>query len=84
MEENHCAVAGCEAPATVQVRLYDVYREGTVFDEQDSTCPYLCTHHMLENEEAAKGERRPRGFVKYPHSNRNEAQGFTIYRELDV
>lgn len=27
--------------------------------------------------------RRDRGFVHYPHTNKNRAQGFTIYRPLE-
>jgi hypothetical protein len=36
----------------------------------------------MENEAEAKGERKPRGLVRYPYSNRDNAQGFTIYRWL--
>jgi hypothetical protein len=39
--------------------------------------------HVEENERLAQGERTPRGWVQYPYySNRNHAQGFTIYRTL--
>jgi hypothetical protein len=79
-----CSVKGCEAPATCEVILYDVYtHNGEVFFERDFTCPYLCSKHIIENEEGAKGEREPRGVVHYPHSNRQMAQGFTIYRPLE-
>src|SRR5262249_39083980 len=78
-----CSVPGCDKPASVQVRLYDAYFEdGTIFDEEDVTCPRLCVEHLLENEEKAKGERRPRGSVRYPYSNQRLAQGFTVYRIL--
>jgi hypothetical protein len=78
-----CGVDGCKNPAYVEVILYDVYpAEGHVFFQQDFTCPYLCTTHMLENEMGARGERRPRGSVLYPFTNRERAQGFTVYRPL--
>lgn len=38
---------------------------------------------MIENEQEAKGLRKPRGSVSYPFSNKHHAQGFTIYRPLD-
>lgn len=81
----HCAVDGCENEAEVEVILYDVYLQPRhVFFEQDFTCPYLCLDHVVENEEKAEGERCPRGYVKYPHTNRNDAQGFNIYRPLKI
>lgn len=69
----------------VEVFLYDVYPypEGGVFFEQDYTCPFLCEIHMIENEKKAEGVRQPRGHVRYPHSNKHMANGFTIYRELE-
>jgi len=81
-----CSVDGCEREAAVKVILYDVYlyyADGGVFFEQDFTCPFLCAEHMSENESQAKGVREPRGFVKYPYTNRNRALGFTIYFPLD-
>jgi hypothetical protein len=79
-----CAVEGCKNPARVEVILYDVYPvEGHVLFEQDYTCPYLCAEHMVENEKKAKGVRKPRGSVSCPYSNKDGAQGFTIYRPLD-
>jgi hypothetical protein len=79
----NCSVKDCKDPAYVEVILYDVYMadEG-VFFEQDFTCPYLCAAHMVENERQAKGQREPRGHIRYPFSNRYGAQGFTIYRPL--
>lgn len=80
----NCSVPECPNSATVEVLLYDVYLhpDGGVFSEQDRTCPFLCENHMIENEERAEGERRPRGDTRYPYTNQNGAQGFTIYREL--
>jgi hypothetical protein len=77
-----CCVDGCDKDATVEVMLYDAYGPGDVFLEQDFTCPYLCQEHALENESASVGERRPRGYVQYPYSNRELAQGFTVYRPV--
>jgi len=78
-----CKVEGCGADAEYEVILYDVYlNNGKVFFEQDFTCPYLCAKHVVENEKKAQGERKPRGVVDYPYTNRNAAQGFTIYRPL--
>ncbi len=77
-----CSVDGCTRQAVAEVLLYDLYEDGTIFFEQDFTCPFICTQHMLENERQAKGVRRPRGFVEYPYTNRHSAQGFTLYRPL--
>jgi hypothetical protein len=81
-----CSVNGCEREATVKVILYDVYPylDGAdIFFEQDSTCPFLCTVHVTANEKSAKGVRKSRGFVEYPFSNQERAQGFTIYFPLN-
>jgi hypothetical protein len=80
-----CSVPGCSKPADVEVRLYDVYLyhdTADIFDQRDFTCPFLCAEHAAENENAADGERRPRGFVRYKYTNRHSAQGFSIYRYL--
>ena len=82
MNSKSCSVSGCRDKAAVEVILYDLYRDGEVFFEQDNTCPHLCRTHMLENEQGAVGERKPRAIIDYPHSNRNGAQGFTIYKPL--
>ena len=79
-----CSVHGCENVAAVEVVLYDVYPDGTVFYEQDHTCSYLCCEHVKANEQAASGERRPRGVVRYPYTNQGHAQGFTIYRPFST
>jgi hypothetical protein len=39
---------------------------------------------MVENETNMIGTREPRHGPKYPHTNRHNAQGFTIYRPLVV
>jgi hypothetical protein len=77
-----CSVEDCGKDADCEVILYDIYSEGTVYFERDYTCPYLCTEHVVENEKQARGDRRPRGCVQYPHSNKHGAQGFTIYKPL--
>lgn len=71
--------------AVYEVLLYDVYpypQRPRVFWAQDFTCPYLCNECMLENEQKAEGVRKPRGVVHYPYTNRDGAQGFSIYRPL--
>lgn len=78
-----CRVEACRNPADYEVILYDFYTEvGDVFFERDFTCPYICCEHAVENEERAVGVREPRGSVSYPCTNRERAQGFTIYRPL--
>jgi hypothetical protein len=72
-------------PAEFEVYLWDFYDYWNFkeeFFEQDFTCPFLCADHMNENERLARGERRPRGSVDYPHSNQHVAQGFTKYRPI--
>ena len=56
---------------------------GDIFDEQDKTCPCLCTKHIVENERKAACIRELCGVVSYPYTNKGKGQGFTIYRELD-
>lgn len=82
-----CSAEGCSKEAQVEVILYDVYvhhigAPEPIFFQRDFTCPFLCYDHAVENEEQADGERRPRGTIRYPYSNRHGAQGFTIYRPL--
>ncbi len=78
----NCKVPDCKREAYCEVLLYDVYPYGSVFLERDYSCSYLCTDHMIENEERAEGIREPRGRVFYPFTNRGDAQGFSIYRPL--
>ncbi|MBM2814695.1 MAG: hypothetical protein HW421_1457 [Ignavibacteria bacterium] len=60
--------------------LYDEYPiEKIKFNEQDNTCPFLCEQHKEENEKNAVGIRKPRGFVEYPYTNKEHAQGFSKY-----
>lgn len=83
--EHKCSVPNCTNTPAVEVRLFDIYLNSSpieLFDEIDHTCPYLCETHLKENESKAIGERRPRGSVHYPHSNKGQAQGYTIYRPL--
>jgi hypothetical protein len=82
--KSKCSVDGCGKDACVEVILYDVYTDmRDVFFEQDYTCPYLCGDHLVENEVGIRGERKPRGASRYPFSNKESAQGFTIYRPLN-
>ena len=83
MNQNTCSVDGCSNPADVTVLLYDVYEDGHVFSEPDSTCPRLCNEHMIQNENGTKGERRPRGITYYPHTNKHAAQGYSIYEKIN-
>lgn len=82
---HNCSVAGCEKPAAVEVRLFDIYLgyDPEIFDKRDFTCPFLCADHLAENEATAAGKREPRGFVQYRYTNRDRAQGFSTYRKLD-
>lgn len=78
-----CSVVGCGQPAEYELYLYDYYpAKNKEFYEQDFTCPFLCSGHMEENEQNAIGEKRSRGFVDYPFSNRHRAQGYTKYAPL--
>jgi hypothetical protein len=77
-----CRVPGCTADATVEALVYDVYRNGSVFEEPDMDCPCMCEAHRAENEAKAVGPRTPRNVTSYPYTNRRGAQGYTVYRKL--
>jgi hypothetical protein len=78
-----CHVENCHNEAVVEVLLYDKYAHNDEeFLERDFTCPFLCLSHQIENERLARGEKRPRGYVRYPYSNKHGAQGYTKYRIL--
>jgi len=78
-----CSVPGCTAPAGVTVALVDRYPDGTVFCEQDETCPYLCHRHRAENEAGRVGPGAvPRSDNQYPFSNRSGAAGWSEYLPL--
>ncbi len=78
-----CSVNGCELKADYEVILYDHYSHSNeTFFEQDITCPFICEKHMAENEEQSIGEKRPRGYVQYPFTNKRGAQGYTKYIAL--
>src|SRR4051812_13524268 len=80
--ETKCAVEGCNDLAEYEVVLYDFYDyyDGPeTFYEQDYTCPFLCQKHLDLNEKHAEGERRPRGVVHYPYTNKHSAQGYSKY-----
>jgi len=84
MSTQVCSVPGCSAKADCVVILYDFYpHNGVVFFEKDVTCPYICVVHRQENEKGIDGVREPRGCCEYPFTNKNMAQGFTIYRPID-
>lgn len=80
-----CSVENCENNAEFEVVMYDFYEyyeEPETFYEQDYTCPFLCQKHLNINEENAEGERRPRGIVHYPYTNRHNAQGYSKYNPI--
>jgi len=73
----------CNNPAEYEVVLYDYYESTReVFYEQDYSCPFLCQEHLDINEQKAIGERHPRGFVSYPYTNKNGAQGYSKYNPI--
>jgi restriction endonuclease Mrr len=80
-----CSVGNCQNNAEFEVILYDFYDfydEPETFYEQDYTCPFLCQKHLDINEKNADGERRPRGMVYYPYTNRHNAQGYSKYKPI--
>ncbi len=78
-----CKVSGCDNDANYEVILYDFYpHNGSVFFEQDYTCPFICVDHTIENEKGISGTRQPRSRPAYPFTNKDNAQGFTIYRPI--
>lgn len=79
-----CSVSECQNSADYEVYLYDYYAPpfNEEFFEQDYTCPFLCEEHMYINESEAKGEKKPRGIVIYPYSNKHGAQGYTRYQPV--
>jgi hypothetical protein len=79
-----CSVSDCKANADYEVVLYDFYPDGTVFFGRDYSCPFICAAHAAMNEKGVQGERKPRGLVRYPFTNRNGGQGFCIYRPLSL
>lgn len=86
--ETQCSVDECANKPDYVVLLYDHGNNGSIFFEQDYTCPFLCESHMQENERGigngGVGERRyPRGVYKYPYSNHYMAQGYTKYAPFD-
>jgi len=87
--ESKCCADDCDNDADYIILLYDHYYNGSVFFEQDFTCPFLCEKHMQENESGVGNTggvgklRYPRGVNSYPYSNRHRAQGYTKYLPID-
>ena len=80
-----CSAEGCHNAAEYEVVLYDFYdfhENPETFYEQDYTCPFLCQEHLDLNEKNAEGERRPRGTVYYPYTNKHRAQGYSKYNPI--
>lgn len=83
-EKRGCGVEGCNRDAVVEVIHYVIYSaEQQVFFEQDCTSPYLCAQHMMENEEGLRTERGHCGAARYPFTNSQGADDFTIYCPLN-
>ena len=81
--ETICSVENCNSKADYEVVLYDYYQSySETFYKQDYTCPFLCQKHLEENENKAQGERRPRGTVHYPFTNKHGAQGYSKYNPI--
>lgn len=79
-----CSVEGCQNIAEFEAVLYDFYDfNNLTFYEQDLTCPFICQSHLNENEEQAVGERKPRGIMSYPYTNRHKAQGYSKYNPIE-
>jgi hypothetical protein len=88
-----CFVPNCNKEADYAVIFYDVYLRGsgtgdvTVFYHPHESCPYICQHHLNENELQAENGledeqlRRYRRRMGYPHTQ-SGGQGFCIYRPL--
>ncbi len=80
-----CSVDNCSNLADYEVVLYDFYEyfeDPETFYEQDYTCPFICQTHLDINEKNANGERRPRGMVIYPFTNKHRAQGYSKYNPI--
>jgi len=82
-----CRVPGCKRNATIEVILYDFYdNTGTPFFERDSTCPFLCAEHAIENEHTAVGSRGPKyqkHKIKYRYTKKRPTTGFSVYLPLN-
>jgi hypothetical protein len=82
--KQKCCVKNCTNSADYKVYLYDCYQDiKEIFVEQDETCGFLCSEHMIENEQSCRGERKPRGYCEYKYSNKRVSHGFTIYLPID-
>lgn len=78
-----CSVREFKNNADYLVLLIDYYADTEeFFVEIDNTCPLLCNVYKTVNEQQAQGVSKARGTVEYPYSNRNCAQGVTMYRPL--
>lgn len=78
-----CAVQGCGRHAEFEVFVHGfsfyTHDKGGILDYQDSTCPFLCREHMIENEERASGPRRWDSDTRYPHTKKDRGSGYTTY-----
>jgi hypothetical protein len=82
-KDTKCCVEDCLNLADYEVVLYDYYPNmNKTFYEQDDTCPFLCQHHVDENEKKAEGSKAPRDVTSYPYTNKHNAQGHSKYNLL--
>jgi hypothetical protein len=81
---HRCTVDGCPNIAAYEVVHYAFdLGEGAVVFRADTSCPFICVEHALENERTAAGVRTPSGIVEYRYTNRERAPGLSIYRQLE-
>lgn len=59
-------------------------RQACSLEETDPAAPDAVQNiaEIMQNTRDGPPNRHPRGLVHYPHTNRNRAQGFTIYRPI--
>jgi hypothetical protein len=87
-----CRVPDCGRKADWAVIFYDVYlhdfSDVRIFHEPHESVPYICQHHLNQNELSADNQsddvnvRKYRGHVSYRRTP-SPGSGFVIYRPLD-
>ena len=81
---HRCSVEGCPNLAVYEVMLYDFDpADGAVRFVEDESCPFICVEHAIDNERQPRGPRLPHSVVHYPHTNREQAPGLSIYLQLE-
>lgn len=79
---HYCCVSTCSKVAQYAVFLCDCYTDGEIFIEQDITYKYICEEHHIENEKSYTGVREPGVISSYKYTNKNSAQGYTRYLNI--